>query len=115
MNQPLIALAAAALLTTSATAQVRSQTAKTYSDALANLSDIQRRASLRRAVLDSGEKCIRVEKAAYQGPYKNMEMWVARCTGNLDYGAFIGPDGTVQVSQCSYLVTVKWPACRKIG
>lgn len=114
MKRPLIALAAVALLTGSAVAQVRSDTAKTYSDALAKLTDIQRRAALRRAVLDSGEKCVRVEKAAFQGPYKNMEMWVARCTGNLDYGAFIGPDGTVQVSDCAYLVKVKWPACRKI-
>ena len=115
MTRHLIALAAAMLLTGSAVAQVRSDTAKTYSDALTRLTDIQRRAALRRAVLDSGEKCVRVEKAVYQGPYKNLEMWVARCTGNLDYGAFIGPDGTVQVSQCSYLVTVKWPACRKIS
>jgi hypothetical protein len=109
-----LALALTAFLTVPATAQVRSQTAKAYSDALAKLQDIPRRASLRRAILDSGEKCVRVEKAGYQGVYKNMEMWVATCTGNLNYGAFIGPDGSVQVSECSYLVTVKWPACRKL-
>ncbi len=114
MTRPLIALLSAALLTGSAVAQVRSQTAKTYSDQLAALQDIPRRAALRRAILDSGEKCARVEKAAYQGPYKNLEMWVATCTGNLAYGAFIGPDGTVQVSDCAYLVKVKWPVCRKI-
>ena len=109
-----LAFALAALLTVPAIAQVRSQTAKAYSDALGKLDDIPRRAALRRAILDSGEKCVRVEKAGYQGPHKNMEMWVATCTGNIRYGAFIGPDGSVQVSECSYLVTVKWPACRKL-
>ena len=52
--------------------------------------------------------------AAYQETYKNLEMWVVRCDNRLDYGAFIGPDGTVQVSGCAYLVTVRWPACRKL-
>ena len=114
MTRPLIAIVAAALLTGSAIAQVRSQTAKASSDALAKLDDVPRRAALRRAILDSGEKCVRVEKAAYQGPYKNLEMWVASCTGNLTYGAFIGPDGSVQVSECAYLIKVKWPTCRKL-
>ncbi|UAK23353.1 hypothetical protein [Sphingomonas nostoxanthinifaciens] len=111
-----LTLLAAASLTLAATplpAQVQSNLAKNYSDRLAALTDLQRRGSLRRAILDSGEKCQSVSKAAYQGPYKNMEMWVARC-GTTDFGAFIGPDGTVQVSSCAYLVSVKWPACRKL-
>lgn len=114
MTRPIIALITAALMTGTAPAQVRSQTAKAYSDALARLPDVPQRAALRRAILDSNEKCVRVEKAGYQGTYKNMEMWVATCTGNLRYGAFIGPDGSVQVSDCAYLVKVKWPACRKL-
>lgn len=88
--------------------------AKAYSSRLAALTDIQRRAALRRAILDSGEKCVRVEKAGYQGAYKNLEMWVARCTGAIDYGAFIGPDGSVQVDGCAHLPLVKWPACRRL-
>ena len=114
MSRSLVALLSAALLAGAAVAQVRSQSAKSYSDQLAALQDIPRRAALRRAILDSGEKCERVEKAGYQGVFKNLEMWVATCTGNLAYGAFIGPDGTVQVSDCAYLVKVKWPACRKL-
>jgi hypothetical protein len=104
---------AAALAAAPVAAQVASQSAKAYSDRLAALTDLKRRGALRRAILDSGEKCLRVDKAAYQGTYKNLEMWVARC-GTTDYGAFIGPDGTVQVSGCAYLITVKWPACRKL-
>ena len=107
------ALSAAALLAAPVAAQVGSQSAKAYSQRLAALTDLQRRGALRRAVIDSGEKCPSVTATAYQGPYKNLEMWVVRC-GTADYGAFIGPDGTVQVSACPYLVTVKWPACRKL-
>ena len=112
MNRPLATLAAAALLAAPLAAQKPAPNA--YSDRLAQLTDLQRRAALRRAILDSGEKCVAVDKAALQGPYKNLVMWVARCTGRLDYGAFIGPDGSVQVSTCAYLLTVKWPACRRI-
>ena len=113
-------LSAAALVATPIAAQVKSRSAKYFSDRLAGLTDVQRRGALRRAVLDSREKCVTVTRAAYQGTYKNLEMWVARCSSpdkagaNIDYGAFIGPDGTVQVSSCQYLVTVKWPACRKL-
>lgn len=107
-------LAGAALIAAPLAAQGRSQSAKAFSDRLARLTDVQRRGALRRAVLDSGERCQTVTRAAYQGAYKNLEMWVARCTGNLDYGAFIGPDGTVQVSSCAYLLTVRWPACRRL-
>ena len=114
MRKSLAALSAAILAIAPLAAQAPSQSAKAYSDRLAGLSDIQRRAALRRAILDSGETCLRVDKAAYQGTYKNLQMWVARCPGPRDYGAFIGPDGSVQVSGCAYLRTVKWPACRKL-
>ena len=113
MRTLLSVLLAVALLAAPAAAQVASQSAKAYSDRLAALTDVQRRAALRRAVLDSGERCVRVEKAAYQGAYRNLQMWVARCTGNLDYGAFIGPDGSVQVDGCTHLASVHWPACRR--
>ena len=111
--KPIAALSAAALVAAPVAAQVASQSAKVYSQRLTALSDLQRRGALRRAVLDSGEKCPSVTGAGYQGPYKNLEMWVVQC-GTAAYGAFIGPDGTVQVSACSYLVTVRWPACRKL-
>ena len=114
MRLPLAAVLTVALAAAPLLAQARSQSAKAYSDRLAGLTDIQRRAALRRAVLDSGERCVRVDKAAYQGTYKNLEMWVARCTGGLDYGAFIGPDGSVQVSGCAHLAQAKWPACRRL-
>ena len=114
MTRCLSAFLAAGLFAAPLAAQVPSQSAKAYSDRLAALTDVQRRAALRRAVLDSGEKCVRVEKAAYQGAYRNLQMWVARCTGNLDYGAFIGPDGSVQVDGCAHLAAVKWPACRRL-
>lgn len=108
------ALSAAALVGAPLAAQVRSNSAKAVSQHLASLTDVQRRGALRGAITDSGEPCGAVTKAAYQGVYKNLEMWVARCSNRVDYGAFIGPDGTVQVSSCAYLVSVHWPACRKL-
>src|SRR5947209_20448261 len=41
--------------------------AQTYSDALAKLKPIQRLAAMRRAILDSDEKCRRVTEAHLQG------------------------------------------------
>jgi hypothetical protein len=112
---PLVSAAAlAAAPVAPIAAQVRSDTAKAYSDRLKALTDVQRRGALRGAIIDSGEKCGAVTKAAYQGVYKNLEMWVARCSNNQTYGAFIGPDATVQVSSCPYLVSVHWPACRRL-
>jgi hypothetical protein len=91
-------------------------TAHDFSQRMAALTEIQRYAALRSAVAESNLWCQRVMVAAYQGPHKNLDMWVARCGPKplVDYGVFIGPDGTAQVSTCADLVKVKWPACRKL-
>ena len=108
------ALLTAALLVAPIAAQQPS--AQVYSDRLAKLSDIQRKAAIRNAIIENKQWCRRVEQLAYQGPYKNLVIWVARCGPKplVDYGVFLGPDGTVQVSTCPDLVRVKWPACRKL-
>ena len=85
------------------------------------LSDVQRRGALRGAIVNNGERCPKIGTVAYQGPYKNLDMWVARCNGAkpgekpVDYGLFVGPDGDVQVRSCTDLVALKLPTCRKIG
>jgi hypothetical protein len=91
-------------------------TSHDFSRRMAGLSEIQRYAAIRNAVVESNMWCQRVMAAGYQGPYKNLDMWVARCGPKpvVDYGVFIGPDGTAQVSTCADLVKVKWPACRKL-
>jgi len=91
-------------------------TAHDFSIRMDKLSQIQRYAAIRNAVIETGLACQRVISAGYQGPYKNLDMWVARCGPKplVDYGMFIGPDGSAQVSSCAELVKVKWPACRKL-
>ena len=83
-----------------------------FSDALKKMSPIQQRAVMRRAVLDHEQYCKRIGPVAYQGVYKNMEMWVVRCDRGAAYGAFIGSDGSVQVRPCADLITFKLPRCK---
>lgn len=86
--------------------------ANAFSDQLKKLSPTQQRATLRRAVLDEGKYCRRIGPVAYQGPYKNLEMWTVRCDKGADYAAFIGIDGSVQVRPCRDLASLKLPTCR---
>ena len=83
-----------------------------FNNQLLKMSTVQQRATMRRAVLDHDLRCGHIGPVAYQGPYKNLEMWVVKCDKGDAYGAFIGIDGTVQVRSCADLVTFKLPACR---
>lgn len=86
--------------------------ANPYSDRLAKLSELQRHSVLRRAILDAGEQCKRVDKAARTGAYRNLSMWSARCNPGGDYAVYIGLDGSVQVRPCADAAKLKLPACR---
>ncbi|KKC25637.1 hypothetical protein [Sphingomonas sp. SRS2] len=83
-----------------------------FSDQLKKLPEYRQRAVLRRAVLDGNQYCRRIGPVAYQGPYKNLEMWTVSCDRGATYGAFIGLDGSVQVRPCKDLATLKLPTCR---
>ncbi|MFS0737299.1 hypothetical protein ABC347_09640 [Sphingomonas sp. 1P06PA] len=87
------------------------QAGNAFSQRLQQLPDLQRRAVLRRAVLDSGQRCKRVDAGALKGRYKNLVMWTATCNPGGAYGIFIGPDGSVQVRPCADMRTLKLPAC----
>jgi hypothetical protein len=67
---------------------------------------------MRRAVLDEGKYCKRIGPVAYQGPYKNLEMWTVQCDRGANYAAYIGLDGSVQVRPCEDLAKLKLPVCR---
>ncbi|HWI86646.1 MAG TPA: hypothetical protein VNT42_10045 [Sphingomonas sp.] len=85
------------------------------SDRLTQLTSLQRRGALRGALLDSGYTCTRVEKAAIQGPWKNLIMWRAQCSltdPRYDYAIFVGPDASIQARPCMELAELKLPACR---
>ena len=86
--------------------------ANTYNDALKKMSPLMQRSTMRRAVLDHNLYCRRIGPVAYQGPYKNLEMWVVKCDRGAAYGAFVGIDGSVQVRPCADLISFKMPACR---
>jgi hypothetical protein len=86
--------------------------ANPFSERLQRLDELRRHTVLRRAVLDSGEPCKRVDQAGISGRYKNLVMWTARCVPGGDYAVFIGPDASVQVRDCAELAKLGLPACR---
>ncbi len=83
-----------------------------FSDRLQRLNELQRHSVLRRAVLDSGEICKQVDRAAISGRYRNLVMWTAHCTTGGNYGLFIGPDASVQVRPCPQTKSLGLPPCR---
>ncbi|PTQ10994.1 hypothetical protein CLG96_10680 [Sphingomonas oleivorans] len=108
----LAALLTTALIATPVAAQQPKPKPNPFSDRLEKLDDIPRRATLRRAILDSGQYCNRVDAAGRQQDYKNLVMWTARCGRGGDYALFIGPDASVQVRRCPELKTLGLPECR---
>jgi hypothetical protein len=86
--------------------------ANPYQEKLVALSELNRSLALRRAVQDSGEPCKRIDQSGYQGMYKSLHMWTARCSGGRDWGIFIAPSGDVQVRSCEHLKQLGLPECR---
>jgi hypothetical protein len=84
------------------------------SDGLMKLTELYRFLGLRRAIVDNGQRCKKVDRGHYQQDYKNMAMWTARCTDTGEWAVFIAPVGTVQVRRCGNLATLKLPACQPI-
>jgi hypothetical protein len=69
---------------------------------------------LKRAIYDAGFMCKRVTDAGFVGEYKNLDMWMARCTDgkvNRDWAIFAGPDGSAQVRDCKDIPGTGLPAC----
>ena len=101
-------------------AMAAAQPAATFSARMKALTDLQRRGAIRGAIVGSGERCPKIAGVAYQQPYRNLDMWTARCNGATprerpyDYGVFLGPDGDVQVRSCADLVALKLPVCRGV-
>lgn len=93
-------------------AQVRA--ANRHSDQLKGMSELYRNLGLNRAIKDSGQRCKKVERAAYQQEYKTMAMWVAQCSDSGDWGIFIAPNGDVQPRQCRHAQTLGLPECRPL-
>lgn len=90
------------------------QWANPFNQKILALSLADRNGALRRAITNSDEKCGRLSKSAYRGPYGNLGLWVAHCQPGGDYAIFTGPDGSVQVRECGDMKSLKLPECGKI-
>ena len=87
--------------------------ANPQSEQLKGMSELYRNLGLRRAIMDSGQKCKKSEGGAYQQDYKNMAMWTTHCVDSGDWAIFISPGGEVQVRQCADAKTLGLPACQR--
>jgi hypothetical protein len=80
-------------------------------DQLHQLDDLNRNIGLKRAILDSGNRCRRVDSSGYVQEHGNLSMWTAKCDQTTDFAIFVGPDGSAQVRRCDNLAQYKLPAC----
>ena len=78
---------------------------------LHQLDDMNRAIALKRAILDSGHRCKRVDSSGYVQEHGNLSMWTAKCDDGLDWGVFVGPDGSAQVRRCDDNEKLGLPAC----
>ena len=86
--------------------------ASPFVDQLKGLSEPNQGLALRRAIQDSKQRCKKVDQSGYQEDYKNMSMWVARCSDSGDWALFIAPKADVQVRSCKDVKTLDLPECR---
>ena len=82
---------------------------------LFDLTDLNRAIALKRAILATGSECKRLTSSGFVGPYKNMDMWTARCQDSRavdrDWAIFVGANDTVQVRLCKDTAAAGLPAC----
>ncbi|HYJ30314.1 MAG TPA: hypothetical protein VEW25_08245 [Allosphingosinicella sp.] len=86
-----------------------------HEDLLA-LPDDLRRVTLIRAIRASRQRCPRrVEpNPVYQGDYRGMALWTARCDNNVQYAVFVAANEDVQVRRCEDMGRLGLPACRAL-
>jgi hypothetical protein len=84
------------------------------SEGLMKLTELYRFLGLRRAIVDNGQRCKKVDRGHYQQDYKNMAMWTANCTDSGEWAVFIAPNGNVQVRRCGNLPRIGLPVCQPI-
>lgn len=78
---------------------------------LHKLNGMNRAIALKRAILDSGNRCKRVESSGYVQEHGNLSMWTAKCDDGTNWGVFVGPDGSAQVRRCDDNARYGLPAC----
>jgi hypothetical protein len=84
-----------------------------YVEKLQQLSELNRGLGLRRAILDTpGGKCKKVDYSGFQQDYRNLSVWVVRCSDGNDWALFIAPSSDVQVRNCRDMKKLALPECR---
>ena len=83
-------------------------------DQLHKLDALNLAIGLKRAIYDAGYACKTITEAGFVGEYKNLDMWMARCTDNKqkrEWAVFAGPDGSAQVRDCRDIPGTGLPDC----
>ena len=80
-------------------------------DQLHKLDDLNRAIALKRAIRQSGFRCLRIDRSGYVTEYKNLSMWMAICDDKREWAVFVGPDASVQVRLCKDVARYGLPAC----
>lgn len=87
--------------------------ANPLSDQLNGMSELYRNLGLRRAIMDSSQRCKKSEGGVYQQDFKNLAMWTTHCVDSGDWALFIAPGGEVQVRPCADLPALSLPTCNR--
>ena len=83
-------------------------------DQLHKLDALNLAIGLKRAIYDAGYTCKTINEAGFVGEYKNLDMWMAKCTDGKqkrDWAVFAGPDGSAQVRDCRDIPGTGLPEC----
>ena len=78
---------------------------------LHELSEMNLKIALRRAIYDGGATCPRVDEAGYVQEYGNLSMWTASCSNGQNWAIFVAPDGTAQLRRCEHVEELNLPRC----
>lgn len=84
-------------------------------DQLHQLSEMNQKIALRRAIYDSGATCRTVTEAGYVQEHGNLSMWTASCADGQRWAIFVAPDGTAQIRRCEHVEQLNLPRCEIRG
>lgn len=82
-----------------------------FHERLLALAPPARNLGLRNAIIDSGVRCERVDRSAFQQHYKGTAMWLAHCVNKGEFAVFVGPAGYGEVVRCDILRGTGAPPC----
>ena len=95
-----------------ATNQPQIKVRSSEQDQLHKLDAMNLAIGLKRAIYSAGFSCRQITEAGFVGEYKNMDMWMARCSEGRDWAIFAGADGSAQVRDCKDLPGTGVPECK---